>query len=81
MVNLLEKEKDLEREQAALDDHDYRVIGLFSCLEHLATPGGGEEKHKPDPKRSLQRRLLHFKGNLRKDSGAVSAIADEAEVD
>ena len=60
MVDLLEEEKDLESGQAVLDDHDNRVIGLFGCLQCLATQGEGEKKHKPDPKRSLQRRLLRL---------------------
>ena len=81
MVDLLEKEKDLESEQAALGNHDNRVIDLLGCLQHLATPGGGEEKHKRDPTWNLQRRLLRLEGNVRKDSSAVSAITDEAEVD
>ena len=37
VVDLLEKEKDLENEQAALDDHDNSVSDLFGRLANLAT--------------------------------------------
>ena len=77
----MEEKEDLDNEQAALDDHNDRVAGLFDCLTHLATPEEGEEKPTPDPLLSLHRRLLHLEGNLPKIAEAVSAIADKAEVD
>ena len=43
VVDFLEEEKDLENEQAALDDHDNRVTGLFGRLANLATPKEGVE--------------------------------------
>ena len=55
VVDLVEKADDLESKQAALDNHDDGVIGLFGLIAKLAKPGEGEEKHKPDPKRSLQK--------------------------
>ena len=71
----------MENEQTALNNHDDTVTDLFGCLLNLATPEEREERSKPDPRRSLHRRLLHLEGNLRKVSKAVFAIADEAEVD
>ena len=60
VVDLLQQEEYLESEQAVLDEHDDRITGLLDCLEHLAAPAGEEEKHRPDPNRSLQRRLLYL---------------------
>ena len=80
MVHLLEEE-DLETEQAVLDEHNDRITGLLDRLERLATPARGEENDRPDPKRSLQRRLLHLEGNLRNVSDTVSAIENKPEVD
>ena len=81
VVDLLEEAGDLENEQTALDDHDDRVAGLLRHLTHLVTPEDQAEKPKLDPWLSLQRRLLHLEANLQKVSDAVSAVADETEVD
>ena len=43
IVDQLEEKEDLDNEQAALDDHNDRVTGLFDCLAHLAAPEEGEE--------------------------------------
>ena len=80
VVDLL-VEEDLDTEQAVLDEHDDWITGLLDRLERLATPAGGEEKHRPDPKRSLKRRLLDLEGNLRKVSDAVSTVEEKPEVD
>ena len=80
VFDLLE-EDDLETEQAILDNHDDRITGVLDALERLAKPVSGEEKHKPDPKQSVQRRLLHLEGKLRKVSDTVSAIEEKQELD
>ena len=81
VVDLLVEKNDVEREQADLDDHDDRVTGLLRHLAHLAMLEGQAEKPKFDPRRSLQRRLLHSEANLRKVSDAVFAVADKTKVD
>ena len=81
VVDLLEEEGDLVKEQADLDDHDDRVTGLLRRLAHLATPEDRAERAKFDPRRSLQRRLSHLEANLRKVSDAVSAAVDKTKVD
>ena len=81
VVDLLEEEKDLENEQAALDNHDDRVTDLLRCLAKLATPEVREEESNHDPPWSLQRRLQYLEENLWKVFEAVFAVADEAEVD
>ena len=70
VVDLLEEEGDLEKEQADLDDHDDRLTGLLRRLAHLATPEDRAEKPKFDQRRSLQRRLLHLEATLQKVSDA-----------
>ena len=77
VVDLLEEE-DLKKEHAALDNHDNMIIGLFGRLANLPTQ---EERSKPDPGRSLHRRLLHLEGSLCKVSEVVFAFADKVEVD
>ena len=81
VVDLLEEEGDLAKEQADLDDHDDRVTDLLRRLTHLATPEDRAEKAKLDPRQCLQRRLAHLEANLRKVSDAVSAAAEKTEVD
>ena len=81
VVDLLEEKDDLENEQAALDNHDDRITGVLHHLAHLITLEEQAEKPKLDPRQSLQRRLLHLGGNLRKVSEAVSAVADKTIVD
>ena len=81
VVDLLEEEGDLAKEQADLDDHDDRVTDLLRRLTHLATPEDRAEKAKFDPRQCLQRRLSHLEANLRKVSNAVSAAAEKTEVD
>ena len=44
VVDLLEEEGDLVKEQADLDDHDDRVTSLLCRLAHLATPGRSSRK-------------------------------------
>ena len=81
VVDLLEEEDALEKEQADLDDHDDRVTGVLRCLAHLVMQEEQGEKPKLDPWQSLQRRLLHLEGKCRKVSDAVSAVADETKLD
>ena len=64
MVDLLEDEEDLKNEQAALDDHDDRVTGLFDHLVNHVTLEEQVEKSKPDPRQSPHRRLLPLEGKL-----------------
>ena len=74
VVDTLEEEGDLETEHAALDDHeDGSMACMLHRLAHLVTAEEQAEKPKLDPRRSLQRRLLHLDGNLRKVSvGGIS---------
>ena len=81
VLNLFEEEGDMENKPAALGDHNDRTTSLFDCLGHVATPDEKEEKHKPDSEQSLNRWLLHLERNLPKVAKAVSAIANQAEVD
>ena len=80
VVDLLERAEELETEQTVLDDHTDRITRLLVHLECLVMPGEGEEKCKPNPKRSLQRKLLHLEGNLQKASDAVTAMEDKLKV-
>ena len=81
VVDLLEEEGDLAKEQADVDDHDDRVTDLLRRLTRLATPEDPAEKANFDPHQCLQRRLAHLEANLRKVSDAVSAAAEKTEVD
>ena len=78
IFDILEKEEELEPEQATFDEHDDMVTDLFN---RLATPEECEVKARIDPWQHLHRRSQHVEQNPRKVTVAVSSAAEQANVD
>ena len=64
VVNLIEEEEGLEREQAVLDEHDDRVTDLSYCLQQLLIPDMQGSKAGPDPWQHLYKRMTCIEQNL-----------------
>ena len=64
VVDPIEEEEELEREQVVLDEHDDRVTDLSYRLQQLLSPDVRDSKAGPDPRRHLYTRMARIEQNL-----------------
>ena len=62
LIDLLEEEDDLEREQQVLDEHDETVAALLARISDFIS--SQTTRTDPEPYRIVSKRLFHLRKNL-----------------
>ena len=82
IVDLLEREEDLDMEQAVLDEHEDRVGDLDDRLQQLVRQDQPTQREPTDLlQKGLHGRLTFIETELRDVSNAVEAMEPGPELD
>ena len=75
VIDALEEEDELEREQAVMDDHESRVAHISISLKALSVPTKESIVKVDDKEQNLfRRRLAHLEKNLRKVNAQIEHL-------
>ena len=78
LIDLLEEEDDLEREQQVLDEHNEIVAALFARINRLIS--SLTTSTDPEPCKIVSRRLAHLQRSISAVSTEINLMDDTADV-